>query len=376
MTLETSRLSETLATLEAAYASHAPLREASGPVIGMVGQDVPGELITAVGATALRLRGEPGRDTAVADHYLGTGLDPATRSLLTLLLGREFGTLDAVVVSADCDASLRLYYVLREIIRVEPQTHIPPVYLVDILHLPRATTTRYNRVRVGQLVDVLQGWTGASITNTALENAVRLHDEIRWLQRKVSALRHAQPARLTGSEYLAVMGAATRLPLDEYRVLLTTLLASTDQLPVHDELRVFLTGSSHDDPGVYRAIEAQGAVIVGEDHDWGELLTEREVGAATLDAIAERYQHNGPTSQRSSIRQRATHTATAAAGAGAEVLLSYTRDKDEAPLWDFAAQQAAAGMPAVMVSRQPYGAIDAGDLAEALDLLREPRDAA
>lgn len=371
-----SRLTETLATLEAAYASHAPLRPSSAPIIGMVGQDVPAELITAVGATALRLRGEPGRDTAVADHYLGTGLDPATRSLLTLLLGREFGTLDALVVSADCDASLRLYYVLREIARVEPETHIPPVHLVDILHLPRATTTRYDRARVGQFVDVLQGWIGVRLTEEALAHAVALHDEIRWLQRKVSALRHAQPARLTGSEYLAVMGAATRLPLEEYRVLLTTLLASSDQLPAHDALRVFLTGSSHDDASVYRAIEAQGAVVVGEDHDWGELLTEREVGAATLDALAERYQYNGPTSQRSSIRQRAAHSARAAVRAGAEVLLGYTREKDDAPLWDFGAQQAAIGIPSAAVFRQPYGAIDDGTLAEALDILRQAKDAA
>lgn len=371
-----ARMKAVLATLQEAYRGDGPLRAAGRPVIGFVGQDVPVEVIAAAGAIPLRLRGQPGAGTQAGDHYLGTGLDPSARSLLTLLLDGAFGPLDGLVVSSDCEASLRLFYVLREIARVEPATHIPPVTLVDMLHLPRGTTAAYNLARIRQLAESMRTWTGSPITEEGLAIAVAEQDEIRRLQRQVSDLRHDRPARLSGSEYLSIVGAATRLPAAEYRTLLETLTADAAALPEHEGMRVFLTGSSHDNPAVYGAIESTGAVIVGEDHDWGELLAEREVGAPTLDALAERYQYNGPTSPRSPIRERAAYTARAAERAAAEVLLGYTRVHDDAPLWDFAAQQAAVGVPGAIITRQPYGLIDHDELEETLDALGQQEGAA
>lgn len=56
----------------------------------------------------------------------------------------------------------------------------------------------------------------------------------------------------------------------------------------------------------------------------------------------------------------------AARRAGAELLLSYTRVMDDAPLWDFPAQRDTVDVPAALVSRQPYGTIDAIELETAL----------
>lgn len=351
-------------------------------VIGTVGQDVPVEVIEAFGAAAVRLRGNPAWDTAPADHYLGRGLDPAIRSLMAGILAERFGRLDAIVVSSDCDASQRLYYVLREIRRVDPAAPIPPVHLVDILHLPRESTSRYNLVRVRQFVDVLERWTGTRADAPALERAVAAHDRRRALQRAVMALRRTVLARLSGTDALAVIAAADRMPRDRYEECLAALVNDADALEPVTGTRVFLSGSNHDRDGVYRAIEASGAVIVGEDHDHGELVTERDIlgdrgagdqgtgdrGAETdiLDAIARRYQYNGPTAQRASIGERASHAASGVARSSAELLLSYVRVMDEAPLWDFAAQRTAAPVPAGVVLGQEYGAIDRDALERAL----------
>ncbi|MCW4384632.1 2-hydroxyacyl-CoA dehydratase family protein [Salinibacterium sp. SYSU T00001] len=359
-------LHEIRAAAERDAATHA-----SDFVIGTVGQDVPLELIHAAGACAFRLRGNPEWDTAPADRYLGRGLDPATRSLLAGILSGAFGPLDAIVVSSDCDASQRLYYVLREMRRVDPETTVPPVHLVDVLHLPRAASTRYTAAKLREFLDVLERWTGTRPDEAAIEHAVAEQDATRALQRAAMRLRSAVPAKMSGCDALAVFAAADRMPRPRYHECLEALVAGAADLPALSGRRIFLTGSNHDHHGVYREIEARGTVIVGEDHDHGELLAERDVRspgapAEVLEAITLRYQHNGPTAQRASIGARAAHTAAGIRRTSAELLLSYVRLMDEAPLWDFAAQRRESPVPAGVVVRQPYGRIHRGDLDRAL----------
>lgn len=333
-------------------------RHGRGPVIGYVGADVPVEIVTAAGMLPLRLHGDPGTPSAAGDRYLGTGLDPAARSLLTRLLDGAFGPLDGIVVSRDCEAHLRLFYALRELRRVEPALALPPVHLVDILHLPHRTTTRYVRAKVRQLRSTAESWAGRTIDDAALAEAITAHDRLRDLLAQVADLRRQRPARLTGTEALSVVAATTTLPVDRSIALLEQLLTEIDELSEHEGPRVFLTGSAHDTAHVYTALEEQGLLVVGEDHDWGDLLFQRRVGAPTEAALTERYQHNGPSAPRASIRARAAHTARAAHACGAEALISYIRTHDDAPPWDYPAQETATGLPSVLLPRQPYGALD------------------
>ncbi|GAB3428877.1 2-hydroxyacyl-CoA dehydratase [Actinophytocola sediminis] len=351
------------------YERRYPVPAHDGAVVGYVGQDVPVELVHAAGALPVRLAGQPGTDVAVGEGYLGAGVDRWARSVLTRLLAGEYGGLDRLLVSRDCEASLRLFYAIRELRRVAPELGLPETYLVDLLHLPHWTTTRYNKVRVTELVAVLERWTGTRLTPGAIAEAIALHDEHRRALRTVSAMRRTDPPRLTGTQALAVFGAV--VPVAEHTRLLLALPDSV--VDTHPGRRVFLTGSAHDTAEVYRAIEAAGCVVVGEDHDWGDLLATRLVGEPTLDALVERYQHNGPTAARASIQDRAAHTAAAAAECGADLVVSYVRANDDAPPWDFPAQAEALranGIPAVLVDRQEYGEIDLAPVLAAVNRVR------
>lgn len=366
--LETSMALE---QIRAAAAKDVPAED--GFIIGTIGQDVPVELIVAAGAVPLRLRGNPMRSTEEADRYLGRGLDPAVRSILAGLLDGAFGRLDAIVVSSDCDASQRLYYFLRELRRTQPEAPIPLLHLVDILHLNRESTARYNLRKLRQFARLLGRWTGIDPSGERLRRAVLESNERRALQRRVMALRTELPARLTGTDALAVFAAADRLTVGDYRAYLEALLRDADLLPGNEGIRAFVTGSSHDTEDVYRAVERAGVVIVGEDHDWGQLLCAKDIVLpedsdedGMLDAIARRYQLNGPTAPRASIQDRAAATAAGAKQSLAEMLLSYVRECDEAGLWDFARQRAEVGMPAGIVTHQPYGQLDGGALNRAL----------
>lgn len=328
------------------------------PAVGYVGADVPVELLTAAGVTPVRLCGDPARAGGAGAEYLGRGVDPMAVSILNRLLSHDF-PIDRVLVSNDCEASKRLFYALRELRRLDPALGLPEPYPVDVLHLPHRTTTAYNRVRIGELRDRLAAWYGP-ITDEALTNAIDLHDEQRRLLGELAAWRRADPARLSGAEALAVIAAGTRLPVREHIGRLRELLADPPR-SVHSGRRVFLTGSSHDTPHVYDALEKAGHVIVGEDHDWGDLLYGVRVNGSTVDDLAERYQHNGPAAPRSSIAARAAHTTAAARACGADLVIAYARRNDHAPAWDFPAQRAAladAGIAAVLLTRQEYGKVD------------------
>jgi benzoyl-CoA reductase/2-hydroxyglutaryl-CoA dehydratase subunit BcrC/BadD/HgdB len=347
----------TLATLRAAYADRVgtAARYGSGGLVGYVGADVPVELLRAAGLTPLRLFGDPAGDAAVGERYLGRGLDPVACSVLSRLLEGAYGALDQVVVSRDCEASLRLFYAVRELRRVDPATRLPETYLVDILHLPHATTTAYNSVRIGQFRERIEAWTGRRITDDDLAQAIALYNTQRALLVEAATWRHDRPSRLSGVDFLTVVGAGTAMPVDVHIGHMLKLEPS----PAVTARRAYLTGSGHDTPDVYRALAAEGIDVVGEDHDWGELAVRTPVSAPTIEALALRYQYNGPAAPRATIRQRAEHTAEQARRAGAELLVCYARRHDEAPRWDFAAQSEATGLPAIVRDRQPYGRLEA-----------------
>jgi benzoyl-CoA reductase/2-hydroxyglutaryl-CoA dehydratase subunit BcrC/BadD/HgdB len=351
-------------------------RAGGSPVVGYMGADVPVEILTAAGALGVRLCGEPGTEHGVGERYLGRGIDPAVRSVLTRLVEGGFDGLDAVVVSRDCEASARLFYALRELRRISPEQVPVPVHLVDVLHLPHRTTTRYVQAKLTQFREVVRSWTGAPVDDGDLASAIRAHDRLRVLLAQSAALRRGARARLTGTSFLQVVAASTVCPVERSIALLERLLDEAPGLPEVGGMPVFATGSGHDTPAVYAALEGCGLRIAGEDHDWGDRLFHRLVGEPTQAALAERYQYNGPSSARASIGWRAAHPAAPARACGAEALLGYMREQDNAPPWDFAAQRTAAGLPAVLLDGQPYGGLTAqarSDAAALADTTRRAR---
>lgn len=371
--MSTSALAELTAHATDRMAEARRWRAAGRQVVGYVGADTPVELLTAAGMLPVRLGGAPDGDSREGDRYLGRGLDPAARSLLSRLLAGDYGHLDGLVVSRDCEASSRLFYALRELRRIEPSVGLPPVHLVDVLHLPHHTTTRYVQAMLRQLRGTLEAWAGHEITDDEVGAAIGAHDRLRTRLAELAEARRARPARLTGTRMLSVLAATQTLPVERATELVEKLLAEVPSLPEVHGRRTFLTGSGHDTVDVYSALEAAGLLIVGEDHDWGELPQRHRVGAPTELALAERYQHNGPTAPRASIRDRAAHTATAARACAAEVLLSYVRVHDDAPPWDFPAQRATTGLPAALLERQPYGALTE-DAMKTVAMLRDGQE--
>ncbi|SOD98338.1 2-hydroxyacyl-CoA dehydratase family protein [Blastococcus haudaquaticus] len=344
---------ERLAELYAARPELARDLAAGGtPVVGVVGADVPAELVEAAGAVAYRLHGSPDVVSDEARAVLGAALDPVAHSVLTRLLDGSLAFLAGLVVSRDSQASLQLFYALRELRRLEPGRGLPPVVLLDLLHLPTGHTARYDEVRLRQLAGQLTRWTGTPATPDRLAGAVGAAGEVRALLREVGSLR--REARLTGTTALHAVGVATALPAaDAVPLLRQVVVGAVGEVPA--ARRVFVTGSGQDTDELYRALEQEiGCLVVGEDHDWGASAGPAEPAGADLAALGVAYRDRGPAAPTASIARRAAATAEAVRGARAELLLAVVREHDEAPAWDFPAQAAAVDVPAVLLARQPY----------------------
>lgn len=351
-------------------------RAAGGLVIGYLGADVPDELLTAADVLPVRISGDPAASLAEADRYMEPAIDQLARSQFAQLLDPDTGgRLDHVVIAHDSEGSVRIFYYLRELRRVEPRPGLPQLHFLDLLHLPTHTSTRYNVARLHELREVLRGWTGHDVPLDRVRAAIRLHNRIRALLAEVAGLRAADPPRLLGSEALAVIGAGTWMPRAAYAELLQRLLDGAGRLPERPGTRVFLTGSAHDHPGFYTFLERHGYNVVGEDHDWGNGSFEQPVEETgdPLEALAERYQHGAPTTSRYSITDRAAYTARKAAACRADLVVCHLRAGDDGPAWDYPAQSAAAagaGIPSVALRHQPYAAEPAPEVAGILAAAR------
>lgn len=326
-------------------------------VVGVLGRGVPRELLEAAGAVPRTLRGDPSASTAEAERLLGRGIDPAAHAVLAGLLAGGFRGLRGLVVANDAEVTLRLFHALRELARVDAAAGVPPLHLVDVPHLDRPASRAYARAEFADLADVLRAWTGRD-PRPALADRIRAGEAAR------AALLAARPA-LSGTAFLR-----RRFALDD-----GVAPAEQAESDAPTGPRIVLSGSTHDEPGVTSAIEAAGARVVGDDHGGGELGLGLVAATADLDGLADRYAADGLTPHRSAPAQRAAHLARLVAERQADGVLVYVRRLDDAPLWDVAAQRAAAGVPVAVVAGQDYGRIDPGALRAALDELRAGRAA-
>lgn len=355
-------------------------------VVGVVGADVPRELVLATGGYPVRLHGESpaSQDAgsvmalhARAAQLLGSTDEP-TVQLLARILSGELSFLAGIAVSRERDANLRLYYVLRELAAHTPG--LPPVHLVDLLHLPRPATAAYNRAQVRRLIGVLRRWTGRSADPTTVASVVQQCTSVR---EQLHRVQHARiDRRISGTEALHLFAAAETLEPAVARDVINARVIDAQSRQACAAPGLFLSGSPHETDIVYAAIEDSGWQVVGEDHDRGSLALTIDVHPAPegdlhsqLDALAAAYGRRGPDATTASASERARWADAKVRHTRAEAVLSYVRRHDEASLWDhprLRASTQAEGVPAVLLRDQGADP-DAAQLRRALGSLAKPQ---
>jgi len=345
-------------------------KQNGGVVVGWWGEDVPEELLVAAGCLPVRIRGmrdSGGSGFPMADKYLERGFDVLVRARFERLAGGECANLDRVVLSNSSDAIVRVFYYLRAIRTMEPDVRVPEPYFYDFMHSRSRMAALYNRERLRELKRAVESWTGRGVTFDDLSRAVAVCNENRRLLKKLAEWRTADPPRIGGATALCVIGAAAAMPKEEHSRLLRVVLEEAPSFPPLSGVRVFVTGSAHDDPDVYELIESCGAVVVGEDHEtgnryFGGLVAE---DADPVDAIVDRYHLRSPESARATVSERVAALAGQVRRCRAQAVIAYIHAADDAPSWDAPEQAkalASAGVPMLVLDRRPSGLPDKDEL--------------
>jgi hypothetical protein len=217
---------------------------------------------------------------------------------------------------------------------------------------------------------IWRGW--QRLQDIAAAEAVAACEENRRLLRQLAALRAPGAPRLSGVQALKIIGASMFLPRAEHSRLLRAFLTGAEKSPPLPGVRLFMTGSAQDHANFYELVESRGAVVVGEDHDWGNrhLAGEIDLSAAPSDAIVDRYHLRQPGTNRSSVSARVTALVQQVRATSAQGVIFYILEKDDAPSWDFPEQRKALealGVPVLLLDRQPYQIADAHRLRRQID---------
>jgi benzoyl-CoA reductase/2-hydroxyglutaryl-CoA dehydratase subunit BcrC/BadD/HgdB len=308
------------------------------PRIGVIGADLPRQIVLAAGATPVRLFGAwNGTASRKASELLGAADAVAARVLDGVLSGLH-DDLAGLVVCNDSMANLRVYYVLHLLAQRGRIGY--PVHLLDT---PRGGGTHRNRFVARQyerLAGFISGCTGQPLDAASLADAATREAP---LARALERVRNRRVERtLSGGAALACYSAAAQSTPEQALAGIESLLDRQDAASAvapGDTVAVFMTGSSHPDATVYEALEASGIVVVGEDHDAGDGAWIGETVDATspetaFSALAERHALRPPSASRSLSAERTVHLLDEVRRTGATGVVALVRDLDDGPAWD------------------------------------------
>lgn len=314
------------ARLAAAYADPlgeiARALEAGRRPIRTLGFDTPRARLIAAGFQPVRLVA-PYLDAAPrADAVLGQAeMGPRGRRLLEALIDPVHPQVPVLITQADIEQP-QIFAALRELGRLgEP---VPEhVHFLDLLHLNRDASRRYNAARLAQLDDWLVSLGGARPDAAGMAAADALLSRQADLLAKLDLRRRA--GELAGSTMLEAIGASAVLAPQE------AIAALEAQLAVPAEAmtgkRVYLCGTPHEGAALTRAIEAAGGHVVGESHAWGMPFARGELTPPRVtvpDDLARRVAQDVATLKP-------------------DLVLHLRIDGDEAAPWDVAAIRRALG---------------------------------
>ena len=319
-----------------------------GKLVGVVTASAPFELIAAAGMAAMELSAGDVTQTPRADEMMETLFHPPIRGLLERTLRGDFAHLSAIVLPRTGDAPHRLYYYLCELERTG--VTVPRPLLFDVTQTPGAASEAYTAQALVHLWHQLRAVAGSSAGDVELRSTIVAFNRRRALLGQLADRRRKAP--LPGAQALAAFMASRMLPDDTFEQGLTALL-SAPATPAGP--RIVIAGSSHDDSGLHRLIEAAGGCVVGDAHGAGEpsIGDPIDTTRTPMEALATHYRATRAGAR--AFRDAGADILAFANAARADgVIFSYFAE-EEALTWDYPEQAVAlagAGIAAIRLGPQ------------------------
>ncbi len=269
-------------------------------VVGYFCSHMPTELLMAAGVLPFRLRGTGSDGTELSDAYFTSINCSFPRHTFNLALKGDYDFLDGLVCVSSCDHVRRVYDNWKQAL---------PTPFLRIMSLPKKVgdpQVEWYRDEINLLKDDLEQHFHVTISDQRLQEAIKLRNETRRLQRQLYALRKAKHPPISGAETLAVMVAGAAMPAEQYNPLLQRLME--DLRPSNGatnkteyRARLMIVGSELDDPEYIDIIENQGGLVVTDSICYGTRtmwVDVDEQAADPIEALARYYIQERPSCPR------------------------------------------------------------------------------
>ena len=264
------------------------LKNSGRKVIGYLSALCPVEILTAAGVVPIRMKGYVSEAVTKADAFMETMICPFVRNVFDAALKGKYGYLDGMVLPHQCDSIDRTYDVWNA------NLDFPYWHFINYPHVTDDSSIEFTNEILRIFIRSLKKFTGTDITDEALAEAVRAHNENRQAMRSLYALRKPDIPLISGAEMMKVLIAAMSLPVGESTVLIKSVIEEIKQRePVSNDgtARIMLIGDQIDDLAVVNAIESAGASLVMDDLSIGSKMYWGDVDATAdpVQGITERY---------------------------------------------------------------------------------------
>lgn len=274
-----------------AYAKEAQAR--AKPIVGIMCEYTPRELIMATGGVPVCLCGGSLKTSAAAEQDLPTNLCPLIKSTYGYHATKSNPFLemaDLIVAETTCDGKKKMYELLAQ---------SRPMYVLELPQKPDDPDAfGHWRRELFKLKNFLEERYHTTLCDQRLREAIAVMNRERRLRRELAALmRHDHPP-LTGRQLFDFQSSISGIPADlaQYENALEMLTRQPPAQGNASKVRVLMTGvpMAHGAQRVLDLIESSGGLVVALESCSGlkPIMEDIDAGAADpLEALAVKYFH-------------------------------------------------------------------------------------
>lgn len=309
------------------------------PIAGFLDTGMPEEIAIAAGYWPILLTGDLDLAPDRVQQHLDVSAPARIRYLYEALVAGRHDAADVLCVTGGdrwIGETAGFFEVYREVFAAPD--------IQRMLYLERARGSfaehrEFNRSALARFAHELSDGAPRPITVESLWDAIELVNHTRALLREVETLRRAVSPQISGADAHAIVLSAMLMPKAVFNVLLEDALAERCSAPDSSGVpRVFLTGSAIDHPALIELVEGMGAVVVGEDSEFGMRYGHTPVLRNTADpfeALADRWTYKFPESWAFGRDRRIAQRVEMAAATAPDAVIALHIQGDTAYGWDF-----------------------------------------
>jgi benzoyl-CoA reductase subunit C len=235
-----------------------------------------------------RIKGDVNEPITKADTEMETIICPLVRSCFDMALKGKYEFLEGLVIPHACDSICRTYDIWKY------SLDLPFAHFINMPHGTGDASLEFYEEILKTFRSSLARFTGKEISDAALAEAIKLHNQNRSKVRELYELRKSSPPLISGEELTKVLIAAVSLPVEESIEMLGEVFEEVKGRgapSAQKGARIMVIGAQVDDIAFIKLIEDSGAWVVADDLCPGarEFTADVDVTSDPIAGLAERY---------------------------------------------------------------------------------------